>query len=69
MPNLNSTIPVTVAYKKSRGNKVYISVFNNIRVDDILDGNKRKPIIPDDYKILDVGLGDFVERYKKKYKS
>lgn len=68
MANLNAIIPVTVAYKKKRGKKIYIDIFNNVRVDDVIDGNKRKPMVPHEYEILDVGVGDFVERYKKKYK-
>jgi hypothetical protein len=69
MGNLNQQIPIVVAYQKRKNGKVYLEVFNNVRVDDIIDGRKRKPIIPDNYEILDIGVGsDFEERYKKKYK-
>lgn len=69
MGNLNQQIPIVVAYQKRKNGKVYLEVFNNVRVDDIIDGRKRKPVIPDNYEILDIGVGsDFEERYKKKYK-
>lgn len=69
MGNLNQQIPIVVAYQKRKNGKVYLEVFNNLRVDDIIDGRKRKPVIPDNYEILDIGVGsDFEERYKKKYK-
>ena len=48
--------------------KVYIKVFNNILVDDIISTTKRKPLIPKD-QILELGVGTgFLEKYKKKYK-
>jgi hypothetical protein len=44
-------------------------VFENTRVDDIISTTKRKPLIPKENEILDLGVGiSFVERYKKKYK-
>ena len=49
--------------------EVYLEVFYNTRVDDIIDGNKRKPLINNNYEILEIGVGTgFEERYKKKYK-
>jgi hypothetical protein len=69
MGNLNEQIPVVVVYKKRKYGKVYLEVFKNTRVDDIIDGNKRKPPIPHNYEILEIGVGsDFEEKYKKKYK-
>lgn len=69
MGNLNQQLPIVVIYKKRKYGKVYLEVFNNTRLDDIIDANKRKPPIPHNYEILDIGVGSsFVERYKKKYK-
>ena len=70
MGNLNKILPVVVVHKGPRKNsKVILEVFENTRVDDIIDGNKRKPYIPNEHEILDIGVGEsFVERYKKKYK-
>ena len=69
MGNLNGQIPVVVVYEKRKGGKKYVEVFPHLRVDDIIDSNKRKPPIPHNYEILDIGVGNvFVERYKQKYK-
>ena len=70
MPNLNRMNEVIVVHKGSRKNaKVILQVFENTRVDDIISTTKRKPLIPKENEILDIGVGiSFVERYKKKYK-
>ena len=45
-----------------------MSVFNNIKVDDILT-EKRKPLIPNEYVLDEVGVGNsFIEEWKYKYK-
>ena len=37
-------------------------------VDDILDEKKRNPLIPNNYEIVDMGVGEsFIEKYKKQY--
>ena len=70
MGNLNASVPVVVVHKGPRKNsKIQLEIFNNIRPDDIIDGNKRKPHIPHENEILDIGVGEsFIEKYKKKYK-
>ena len=70
MANMNATPPVVVVHKGPRKNsKIQLEIFNNTRPDDIIDGNKRKPPIPHENEILDIGVGEsFIERYKKKYK-
>jgi hypothetical protein len=71
MSNLNSILPVVVVYKTQiRKKEIYnIIVYQNIRVDDILALNKRKPYIPNEAEILEVGVGSsFEEKYRKKYK-
>lgn len=70
MPNLNRMNEVIVVHKGPRKNsKVILEVFENTRVDDIITTKKRKPLIPKENEILDIGVGiSFVERYKKKYK-
>jgi len=59
-----------VVHKRPRKNgKVFLQIFEGTRVDDILSATKRKPLIPKENEILDVGVGiSFVEKYKKKYK-
>jgi len=70
MGNINSIPQVVVVHKKPRKNgKVFLEVFENTRVDDIISTAKRKPLIPKENEILDIGVGiSFKERYKKKYK-
>ena len=60
---------VVVVYRKSaRAKKRYMTVFNNIKVDDILM-EKRKPLIPNEYILDEVGVGSsFIEEYRNKYK-
>ena len=70
MANLNANPTVVVVHKGPRKNsKIELSIFTDIRVDDIIDGNKRKPPIPNEHEILDIGVGKvFEKRYKEKYK-
>ena len=70
MGNLNASVPVVVVHKGPRKNsKIKLEVFNHIRPDDIIDLNKRKPLIPKENEILEIGWGSsFEEKYKKKYK-
>ena len=70
MGNLNANPAVVVVHKGPRKNsKIELSIFTNIRVDDIIDGNKRKPPIPHDHELLEIGVGSaFEKRYKEKYK-
>jgi hypothetical protein len=61
---------VVVVHKNPRKNgKVFLEVFENTRVDDIISTAKRKPLIPKENEILDIGVGiSFKEKYKKKHK-
>jgi len=70
MANINETPPTIVVHKGPRKNsKIQLDIFTNIRVDDIIDGNKRKPPIPHENEILDIGVGNsFKEKFEKKYK-
>jgi hypothetical protein len=60
---------VVVVWRKStRANKRYMTVFNDIKVDDVLT-EKRKPLIPNEYILDEVGVGSsFIEEYQHKYK-
>ena len=68
--NINRIPEVVVVHKRPRKNgKIFLEVFENTRIDDIIATNKRKPLIPKENEILELGVGiSFVERYKKKYK-
>jgi hypothetical protein len=60
-------IITVVVFKKRK--KTFISTFSNVIIDDILDSSKRKPLIPNEYEIVDVGIGkSFIERYMKQWK-
>lgn len=63
--------PVVVVYKTvyRKKEKIHIEVFNDVLVDDIIDLNKRKPLVPKDAEILEIGVGtSFKEKYQTKYK-
>ena len=70
MANINRIQEVVVVHKGPRKNsKVILQIFENTRVDDIINARKLKPLIPKENEILEIGVGlSFVERYKKKYK-
>jgi hypothetical protein len=69
MANLNAPPTIAVTYRKRKGGKVYLEVFENMRVDDIIDAKKRIPPIPHEYEIVDIGVGSrFIDEYKQKYK-
>jgi hypothetical protein len=70
MGNMNRMPEVVVVHKRPRKNgKVFIEVFENTRVDDIISTTKRKPLIPKENEILNIGVGiSFLEKYKKKHK-
>jgi hypothetical protein len=70
MGNLNKMPDVVVVHKGPRKNsKIQIQIFKNTRVDDILDMKKRKPLIPYENEILELGVGSSCEeKYRKKYK-
>ena len=64
----NDYTPITVAYKKKYGKKVYIETFTDQRTPDRILSTRTK-ILPKDCEILDIGVGeDFIEIYKKKHK-
>jgi len=63
--------PISVVYKTvyRKKEKYHLTVFEDIYVDDILDSSKRKPLIPNDAEIIEIGVGSsFEEKYRKKYK-
>jgi len=70
MGNLNQLTPVVVVYRKRpKYGKIYMEVFQNVRVDDIIDKGKRKPLIPHKYELLEIGVGlSFESTWKIKYK-
>jgi hypothetical protein len=60
---------VVVHRGPKKNSKIYINIFTNVRVDDILNSNQRNPLIPSENEILEIGVGaSFEEKYRKKYK-
>ena len=60
---------VVVVYRKRASGVHHMAIFDNVKVDDIISGTKRKPMIPDSWTIDEIGVGEsFVEKYSKKFK-
>ena len=59
---------VVVVYRKSKtAKKKYMTVFNDIHVDEIL-AIKRKPLLDNSFVIDDIGVGSrFIKEYKYFY--
>ena len=56
-----------VVYKKPTGKKYYLLTTES-EIDEVLSNSKRKPIIPNNYEIVDMGIGEaFIKRFKKQY--
>jgi len=56
-----------VVYKKPTGKKYYLLTTES-EIDEVLSNSKRKPLIPNNYEIVDMGIGEaFIEQYKKQY--
>tara|TARA_B100001113_G_C20880645_1_gene522499 strand:- start:117 stop:338 length:222 start_codon:yes stop_codon:yes gene_type:complete len=60
-------ITTVVVYKKPTGKK-YWMLTTEKGVDDIINSRKRDPLLPSNYEIIEVGVGEsFIEQYKKQY--
>lgn len=60
-------LPVVVVFRKPTGKKYHMMVTES-SVDDILDEKKRNPLIPNNYEIVDMGIGEsFIEKFKTQY--
>lgn len=71
MANLNSITPLVVVYKTivRKKEKYHLVILENTRVDELLDTKKRKPIIPNEAEIVEIGVGiGFEEKYRKRFK-
>jgi hypothetical protein len=56
-----------VVYKKPTGKKYYLMT-TEAEIDEVLSNSKRKPLIPNNYEIVDMGIGEsFIESFKKQY--
>jgi hypothetical protein len=56
-----------VVYKKPTGKKYYLFTTES-EIDEVLSNSKRKPLIPNNYEIVDMGIGEaFIKQFKKQY--
>jgi hypothetical protein len=56
-----------VVYKKPTGKKYYLFTTES-EIDEVLNNSKRKPLIPNNYEIVDMGIGEsFIKSFKKQY--
>jgi hypothetical protein len=56
-----------VVYKKPTGKKYYLFTTES-EIDEVLSNSKRKPLIPNNYEIVDMGIGEsFIKSFKKQY--
>jgi hypothetical protein len=56
-----------VVYKKPTGKKYYLMTTES-EIDEVLSSSKRKPLIPNNYEIVDMGIGEsFIKSFKKQY--
>ncbi len=57
-----------VVYKTQTETKYYMLITED-SVDTILNSSKRKPLLPNNFEIVDIGMGEsYIEKYKKIYK-
>ena len=56
-----------VVYKKPTGKKYYLFTTES-EVDEVLSSSKRKPLLPNNYEIVDMGIGEsFIKQFQKQY--
>jgi hypothetical protein len=60
-------IPISVAYKKKTGQKVWVQTFTDQRCPDTIISSRSK-LLPEGSEIVDLGVGSKFEKlYKQKY--
>ena len=59
--------PISVAFRKKTGSKVWVKTFTDLRTPDRLI-TKRSTLLPEGCEIVEIGVGSTFENiYKKKY--
>lgn len=63
---------IVVVFRKRKNSKPQIVAYteeSKMKVDTLIDSAKRKPPIPHNWYIDEIGVGEsFINRYKEKYK-
>lgn len=66
---INDMAVVAVWKKSQRAKTIYMTVFNSASVDQVNTTRARKPVIPNDAPMLELGVGkSFIDMWMKKYK-
>jgi hypothetical protein len=66
---INNMAVVAVWKKTKRAKTIYMTVFNTASVDQVNTTRARKPIIPNDAPMLELGVGkSFINQWMVKYK-
>ncbi len=61
------SITTVVVYKKPTGKKHWMLITED-GVDDIINSRKRNSLLPSNYEIVEIGIGEsLAEQYKKEY--
>ena len=65
---VSEKIVTCVVYKKPTGKKHYLNTYVNFGIDTLITNRKHTPLIPDDFEIVDIGIGkSFIKRYMKEF--
>ena len=60
-------ITTVVVYKKPTGKKYWLLTTEE-DIDEIINSRKRNSLLPNNYEIVEIGIGkSFIEKYKKEY--
>ena len=60
-------LTTVVIYKKPTGKKCWMLTTES-GVDEVINSKKRNPLLPNNYEIIEIGVGEvFIDLYKKQY--
>ena len=61
------SITTVIVYKKPTGKKYWMLTTEN-GIDEIINSRKRNPLLPNNYEIIEMGIGEsFISLYKNQY--
>ena len=64
---IEKPITTVVVYKKPTGKKYWMFTTEE-SIDEVNNSRKRNPLLPNNYKIIEMGIGEsFIKEYKKQY--
>ena len=64
---LERKLTTVVVYKKPTGKKYWMLITES-GVDEVINSRKRNPLLPNNYEIVEIGVGEeFINLYKKQY--